>query len=226
MVTFLGGFTHLLWPPTPTSKPTLNTTTLILLSYYIGHYINRAWIYTYRVPKMSSCAFLVFASAIIFNIANGYVQGIVLGADFGGRFGDDGSWLKDPRFIIGSFIFFIGMYINITGDNSLMRQRAEKLRQLASSNNKKETTDPTDKKNTYVIPRGGLFEYISNPHYFGECIQWLGWGIATWSEPGFTFAVYTWSNIATRALTSHRWYKKTFGDAYPKNRKAIIPFLI
>ena len=76
----------------------------------------------------------------------------------------------------------------------------------------------------YKIPRGGLYERISCPNYFGEILEWIGWAIATWSLAGLAFAIYTIANLAPRAMAHHRWYRETFSD-YPKQRKALIPYL-
>jgi 3-oxo-5-alpha-steroid 4-dehydrogenase 1 len=49
--------------------------------------------------------------------------------------------------------------------------------------------------------------------------------MATWSLAGLSFALWTFANLVPRALSNHRWYKEQFPD-YPKNRKAILPFLL
>ena len=77
----------------------------------------------------------------------------------------------------------------------------------------------------YSIPHGGIFNYISSPNYFGEIIEWLGFAIIANSLPAFSFFIWTFANLAPRALDNHRWYKDTFKD-YPPERKAIIPFIL
>jgi hypothetical protein len=49
--------------------------------------------------------------------------------------------------------------------------------------------------------------------------------VATWSVAGLSFAVFTAANLIPRAVSNHRWYLQTFSD-YPKDRKAVIPFLL
>jgi protein-S-isoprenylcysteine O-methyltransferase Ste14 len=77
----------------------------------------------------------------------------------------------------------------------------------------------------YKIPHGGLYRWISCPNYFGELLEWTGWAIATWSLAGFSFALWTFANLVPRALSNHKWYRQKFAD-YPKNRKAIIPYIL
>ena len=62
-------------------------------------------------------------------------------------------------------------------------------------------------------------------NFFGEIIEWLGFAILTWSIAGLAFFLWTFFNLVPRALSHHRWYKNTFSD-YPKNRKAVFPFII
>lgn len=103
-------------------------------------------------------------------------------------------------------VFVTGMWINITSDRTLVRLKKEN-------------------RGGYVIPRGGLFEFVSCPNYFGEVVEWLGWAVMTWSWAGIGFFLYTCSNLIPRARASHVWYGDKFKDEYPKTRKAVIPFV-
>ena len=60
--------------------------------------------------------------------------------------------------------------------------------------------------------------------YLGEIIQWVGWAILTRSWAGSSFALFTFCNLAPRAVANHRWYRKTFAD-YPAERKILLPGL-
>ena len=116
------------------------------------------------------------------------------------------DWFCDPRFILGVLIFFIGFYINLHSDRILRNLRAPG-------------------ESGYKIPYGGFFKFVSCPNYMGEIIEWAGFAIATWSLPGLSFALWTIANLAPRAISHHKWYKKTFSD-YPTDRKAILPFIL
>ena len=76
----------------------------------------------------------------------------------------------------------------------------------------------------YKIPTGGAFRWVTSPNYLGEIVMWLGWSLATWSLAGLTIAAITMANLIPRARANHRWYHEKFPD-YPKDRKALVPFL-
>ena len=177
---------------------------LIFWAIWTAHYINRAFFWPFRAQlnkKLMPISVVILA--VFFNTVNCLINGIWL---FQINNGYELTWLTDPRFIVGIGLFALGMIINIKSDNILFSLRE-------------------DGSTGYKIPRGGLFDKVSCPNYLGEITEWLGFAIATWSLAGFTFAIWTFCNLAPRAFTHHRWYKEEFPD-YPTNRKALIPFLI
>tara|TARA_Y100001936_G_scaffold97460_1_gene95768 strand:- start:2258 stop:3022 length:765 start_codon:yes stop_codon:yes gene_type:complete len=177
---------------------------LFFWAIWTAHYVNRAWAWPNRAKLEEKLMPLsVVILAVIFNTINCLLNGIWLFELSGGY---ELSWVTDPRFIFGGVIFFFGMILNIKSDDILFSLR-------------------DDGSTGYKIPRGGLFEKVSSPNYLGEIIEWIGFAIATWSLAGFTFAIWTFCNLAPRAFAHHRWYKEEFSD-YPEDRKALIPFVI
>ncbi len=171
---------------------------------WTAHYVNRAWAWPNRARLYQKLMPLsVVILAVIFNTVNCLINGIWLFSLSGGY---ELSWMTDLRFIFGVALFFFGMIINIKSDDILFSLR-------------------DDGSTGYKIPRGGLFEKVSSPNYFGEIIEWIGFAIATWSLAGLTFAIWTFCNLAPRAFAHHRWYNEEFPD-YPEDRKALIPFVI
>lgn len=58
-----------------------------------------------------------------------------------------------------------------------------------------------------AVPRlspGGLFEYVSTANYFGEVLEWCGYGLASWSVQGAAFAMFSFCILACRARHHHR----------------------
>jgi 3-oxo-5-alpha-steroid 4-dehydrogenase 1 len=69
-----------------------------------------------------------------------------------------------------------------------------------------------------------MFEYVSSANYFGEIVEWFGYAISTSTFQAWIFAIFTLSQLSARGLDHHRWYRKNFKN-YPKERKAVVPFL-
>lgn len=175
---------------------------LALLALWQLHYVNRTFIFPLRIRAEGKTTPLsIVAMAVVFNSLNAYVN-----ARWVSEFGSYPlSWLYDARFLVGAGMFIAGFAINQHADWVLMN-----LRRPGETG--------------YKIPRGGLYRYISCPNYFGEILEWTGWAIATWSLAGLAFALYTFANLAPRARDHHRWYQQKFDD-YPKERRALLPFV-
>jgi 3-oxo-5-alpha-steroid 4-dehydrogenase 1 len=176
---------------------------IIFICLWLTHYLHRTLLYPFtQSGSNKSYPFILVCMAFIFNCFNGFINGY-------GVFNlilYDISWLHSWQFLAGGLLFVAGFIINKVADEKLRRLRNNDIEE-------------------YVLPKGWLFSYISCPHYFGEIIEWFGWGIMTWSLPGFTFFIFTFANLFPRGMATHKWYKEKFPD-YPGNRKAIIPFVI
>lgn len=180
-----------------------NAPIIIFFCMWQAHYIHRAFIYPFTIRNgQKKMPLVVMLMGIIFNIGNTYVNGRYLFTLSGGY---SIEWLKDPRFIIGLILFTTGFIINRWADSVLrgLRKRGD---------------------TGYGIPRGGLYNLISCPNYFGEIIEWIGWAITTWSLAGLAFAIWTIANLVPRARSHHLWYRKNFSD-YPPHRDALIPWV-
>ncbi|XP_015597859.1 very-long-chain enoyl-CoA reductase [Cephus cinctus] len=70
-----------------------------------------------------------------------------------------------------------------------------------------------------------LFNMVSCPNYTYEIGSWIGFTIMTKCLPAGLFAFAGAYQMTVWALGKHRAYKKEFPN-YPKNRKAIIPFVL
>jgi len=179
-----------------------NVITWIFFSIWILHYIYRSIFYPLRMNKNSSeIPIIIMLSAVIFNSINGFTNGFY----FSNVNHYDPLYYMNLNFIFGIIVLIIGIYINLTADNILIRLKS--------------------KNQGYIIPEGKLYKYISCPNYFGEMLEWLGFAIMTFSLPAFIFFLWTVANLFPRAIATHKWYKKTFDD-YPSKRKAILPFII
>jgi 3-oxo-5-alpha-steroid 4-dehydrogenase 1 len=172
---------------------------LVMLALWQLHYVNRAFLLPLRAkPDDKRVPALVPALAVAFNLANAYTN--ARHVSHLGAYAT--SWLWDPRFLVGALLFLGGRTLNVRADEALLALRNE--------------------GRGYQIPRGPYFRWISCPNYAAEILEWCGWAILTWSLAGVAFAVYTFANLAPRALSHHRWYQEKFPD-YPRERRALLP---
>jgi hypothetical protein len=77
----------------------------------------------------------------------------------------------------------------------------------------------------YFIPHGGWFRWVSCPHYTLELVAWLGLALITKEPFMYLTCIAMTGYLIARSLKAQAWYHERFPD-YPRQRKAIIPFLI
>lgn len=176
---------------------------LVFAAMWAIHYVHRVVVYPMRMrPDAKAMPVLIVLLAISFNLLNASVNAPQL-SEFGHYTID---WLQGPRFAIGALLFVGGFVTNVRADNALfaLRKHGEK---------------------GYRVPTGALHDYVANPNYFGEIVEWTGFAIATWSLAGTAFALYTAANLVPRAISNLAWCKKNI-PGYPADRRAVIPFLL
>lgn len=177
---------------------------IVLIGAFVLHYANRALIYPHRIKTQGK---RIPTSSILLTMSFYSINGYLIGYYFGSLKSYPIEWLYDPRFILGSCLFLSGFIINIQSDNRLINLRGPN-------------------ESGYKIPQGGFFKYVSCPNYFGEIVEWIGFALMCWSIPGVMYATWVGITLLTTGLGAHRWYLEKFGNEYPQNRKAVIPFLI
>jgi len=177
---------------------------IVFVIIWQSHYFHRTFIYPFRISDpRKPFSVLIMTWGFIFNLINSFVNFYFI---FRIRPLTGFSWFTSWNFIIGFSLFVLGYIINKSSDSILRSLRKEN-------------------KNSYSIPDKGLFRWISTPNYLGEIFEWAGWALLTLSVSGLAFLIFTIANLAPRAVKIHRWYQMHF-DNYPKERKAIIPYLL
>ncbi|KZT73171.1 hypothetical protein DAEQUDRAFT_722297 [Daedalea quercina L-15889] len=77
-----------------------------------------------------------------------------------------------------------------------------------------------------AIPYGYGFSLVSFPNYFFEILSWVTIAIMTGSYAAWLFVAVGAFIMSKWAIKKHKAYKREFGEAYPRDRKAIIPFIL
>ena len=115
--------------------------------------------------------------------------------------------------VLGVALFFVASVLQFQSHTILARLRKDKTGTVVTLK--------------HSIPRGSLFNLLSCPHYFAEILIYLSMCLifngrsATW----LMVCCFVVLNQIIVGLFNHQWYLDTFKD-YPKNRKAVIPFLL
>jgi len=187
------------------------TVPLFFLAIWMVHYTNRALItpMLMRVQPGTSSSFAlnVVIAGWITLFLHGYFNAAYI-SEIGTQYTID--WFSDPRFQIGLAIYLCGFTLNIHSDYI--------LRNLRSRN-------PSPDEPRYKIPYGGGFKFVTCPQYLGEILSFTGFAIMTWNLGAVFVLLMTIGNLVPRAIYTHRWFHKNF-ENYPKERKAVIPFIL
>lgn len=173
---------------------------LFLLPFSI-HYFNRSLIYPLSVKNGKEFPIISSGSAFLFTFFNGIFQSHYIVSLM------EVSRINALISSCGIVLFVAGMLINIQSDKIL-----QSLRKGSETG--------------YKIPREGFFSYVTCPHYFGECLEWLGYHLQVQSSASLWFACFSWVFLGSRAMATHQWYKEKFKEEYPCDRKAFIPLIL
>lgn len=178
----------------------------VMACLFLLHYAQRTFVFPMLIRGRGKMPLSIMAMSIVFNLLNVYLIGgwlfYIAPSDY-----YDAGWLLSPQFICGTLLFFWGMYTNIQSDSIIRHLRKPGM-------------------TGHYIPRGGMFRYVTCANYLGEVAEWVGYAILTWSAAGAVFALWTFANLAPRAVLLHRRYVAEFGQEYSTlNRRRIIPFI-
>ncbi|MBR5176884.1 MAG: DUF1295 domain-containing protein [Bacteroidales bacterium] len=179
---------------------------LVFLLLFESHYFHRSFIFPRQLRGHSRMPWAIVLMGALFNTLNAMMQGgwifFISPVDYYQK-----DWLLSLPFIVGTVVFFSGMFINIQSDHIIRHLR-----------------EPGD--TAHYLPHGGMFRYVTSANYFGEFVEWVGFAILTWSWAGAVFALWTFANLAPRAARIYDLYISEFpGQIDTAKVKRIIPFI-
>ncbi|KAG7370495.1 3-oxo-5-alpha-steroid 4-dehydrogenase-domain containing protein [Nitzschia inconspicua] len=187
----------------------------MLIGWFLLHYLYRSLVYPVFLSTSSRMPLGISLFAFCYTLLNGYLQPYDL--IFQQVFPEEYQY--SIQFWSGIVMGAVGFAIGCHSDHTLLELKREK-----ESN----SSGGGGGGAYYQIPRDGLFEYVSSPHYLGEILEWTGFCIACdFSLASVSFVIWTVANLVPRAYATHRWYHDKFQEEYPPlNRKVIIPFVV
>ena len=115
-------------------------------------------------------------------------------------------WLRNPKFLLGLLLYTTGFALTVYHDYILRN-----LRQPGGPR--------------YVIPHGGLFEYVTCAQYLTEIWAFLGFALLSWGPNGLFILAVSLCNLVPRAVQTTHWYEREFGEEWPQERYHLIPFV-
>ena len=129
------------------------------------HYFQRSFIFPALIRGNGKMPLSIILMAVAFNLLNAGMQGgwifYVSEPEYYTL-----EWLKTPQFIAGTIVFLSGMFINIQSDSIIRGLRK-----------------PGDTR--HYLPKKGLYRYVTSANYFGEFVEWCGFGVQTGCCAGF-----------------------------------------
>lgn len=111
----------------------------------------------------------------------------------------------DLWFLLGVVFFFIGGIGNFYHHKLLADLRKNSL--------------------DYFIPKGGLFEFVTCPHYLFEIFTWLGFALLSHHLAAWMILFFVIAYLTAQSLRALEWYREQF-PGFPNDRKAILPFIL
>ncbi|KAH9032723.1 3-oxo-5-alpha-steroid 4-dehydrogenase-domain-containing protein [Lactarius hengduanensis] len=217
----------------------------VLARSIVVHYLNRAIVSPLRTPSRSSSHLAVVSAAVAFNAPNGFLLAAFLTSASTASYLTGA--LSSARFWAGIALWAAGFAGNVYHDEILLNIR----RKAIAKGKARELLDDDDRKSAqrphYAIPHGGLYSLVSFPHYLCEWVEWFGFALAAGPFPGF--ALLPSAQVLLAAARSAQfaeagrllvpfmdsvsppwvfcsWYYERFKESYPRERRAVIPWLL
>ncbi|TVU41497.1 hypothetical protein EJB05_15023, partial [Eragrostis curvula] len=77
----------------------------------------------------------------------------------------------------------------------------------------------------YKIPKGGLFDLVTCPHYLFEILVFFGFAMICQTLYALAVALGTVAHLTGRSCATRRWYATKF-EEFPTRIKAHVPYVL
>ena len=177
---------------------------LLFFALFELHYFQRSFIFPFLMRGKSRMPISIMLMGVTFNLINGFMLGE--GLFRYPTVSYDLSRMQRPLFWLGLAVFVAGMAINLHSDHVIRNLRA-----------------PGDTR--HYLPNKGMYRWVTSGNYFGELTEWTGFALLTASPAAWVFVIWTFANLAPRAVAIRRKYINEFGAKAVGNRRSLIPFI-
>lgn len=190
----------------------LNTFGIICIIFWSIHHLRRLFeimviqkFYRYASHSEITGSIIFYGSLAIFN---GICNNIYV------WFREQWQCPSMANIVLGIVLFVIGQF-----GNSYHHYLLKQIRIEYQINIDKEFKG-------HILPKDGMFDYVTCPHYFFEIITWFGWMfICQFSTGSMMIFGIVLATLLMKAIQVHAEYKQKFRGLYPHQRKALIPFV-
>ena len=228
-----------------------NSPNTILALCFLVHYVNRAIINPLRTPSRSRSHIIVPLSAVAFNLVNGSLMGSYLSSPDARNFL---SARSPTPFYAGLILWAFGFIGNILHDEILLNiRRKANSKGKGKAEAGEHYAIPQGGLYTLVSYPNYLCEWIEwlgfaiaaspfpflldtistlsissllDPKFYTTIINEPGYLFAPNLSPPWIFLISEVLLMLPRAYRGHQWYKSKFGNSYPRQRRAVIPFVL
>jgi 3-oxo-5-alpha-steroid 4-dehydrogenase 1 len=229
-----------------------NSPNTILALCFLVHYANRAIVNPLRTPSRSKSHIIVPLSAITFNLINGSLIGSYLSSPYAHKFLNARS---PTLFYVGLTLWAFGFIGNIMHDEILLDiRRKANSKGKGKAKAGEHYAIPQGGLYTLVsypnylcewiewlgfdiaaspfpfaldsISIASIFSSLLDPKFYTTILKEPGYLFAPNLSPPWIFLISEILLMLPRAYRGHQWYQSKFGNSYPRQRKAVIPFLL
>ncbi|KAJ3800557.1 hypothetical protein GGU11DRAFT_742363 [Lentinula aff. detonsa] len=245
------GFIYAIYhSPLSNKAAKLSMPQMILIGCFLIHYLNRGFISPARAPSRSRMHVFMPLTGLFLNTTNGGLLGSYISSPLAHQYLQPENTFASLQFYIGMFLWAVGFLGNFWADEILTDIRRKGVlrgKEGKISNGTEYYGIPNGFLYRWISFPNYLCEWVE---MFGWAlaaapvprladVEWLLTPSGIYSmvlttppskfaptlTPPWIFLLVELCLMIPRAYKGHQWYKQKFGDAFPKERRAVIPYI-